>query len=686
VAASFSHPPIAPLSGPGAGRSSGAGKPAVGFGARARASAAHSARALGLVWKSSPGGVVALGVFTVASAALPPFVAYVGKMIIDAVIAAHAAPVGPARTVATAAALRWVVIELGAVVAMSGFERVLGLIRQLVGLRLGIDLNLRILEKSRELELRHFEDPEFYDKLTRARREASTRPLSLIQSNFQVLRHGLTLGGYIALLVGFSGWMALAVLLATVPAFISEARFSGAAFRLRNWRSPDSRRLTYLEYVLANDEHAKEVKLFGLGPLLLDRYRTLAESFFADDKRLAVRRGLWGYGLSLLSTGMFYGCYGLIVAATVRGRLSLGEMTLYLVAFRQGQQSFQSILSALGGMYEDTLYMSNLFDYFAIPTTRVAIAAAAEASPNAIVPAAIASDATAPAAVDLPVTTATPELGVRFEDVGFRYPGQKADPGSAAGAKAERRVGHDGGADGASTSVWALRGVSVFIPRGQSLALVGGNGAGKTTFIKLLTRLYTPTEGRILLDGKDLRDWDETALHRRIGVIFQDFNQYQLAARENIAFGSVDHLDDEPRVARAVEQGGARELVAGLAAGLDTQLGRWFTAGVELSGGQWQKIALARAFMRDEADILILDEPTAALDAEAEHAVFQRFRALAAGRTTILISHRFPTVRMADRILVLEGGRVIEDGSHAELLAHGARYAHLFGLQAAGYQ
>jgi ATP-binding cassette subfamily B protein len=668
VAASFSHPPIAPLSGPGAGRSAGSGKPTVGFAARARASAAHSARALGLVWKSAPGGVVALGVFTVVSAALPPFVAYVGKMIIDAVIAAHAAPAGPARAIATSAALRWVVIELGAVVAMSGFERVLALIRQLVGLRLGIDLNLRILEKSRELELRHFEDPEFYDKLTRARREASTRPLSLIQSNFQVLRHGLTLGGYIALLVGFSGWMALAVLLATVPAFISEARFSGAAFRLRNWRSPDSRRLTYLEYVLANDEHAKEVKLFGLGPLLLDRYRTLAESFFADDKRLAVRRGVWGYGLSLLSTGMFYGCYGLIVAATVRGRLSLGEMTLYLVAFRQGQQSFQSILSALGGMYEDTLYMSNLFDYFAIPTTK---AAATAASPP---------DATA---AHIPVT-ATTELGVRFEAVGFRYPGKKADPGPAAGAKVERRAGDDPGADGASA--WALRGVSVFIPRGQSLALVGGNGAGKTTFIKLLTRLYAPTEGRILLDGKDLRDWDETALHRRIGVIFQDFNQYQLAARENIAFGSVDHLDDGPRVARAVEQGGARELVAGLAAGLDTQLGRWFTAGVELSGGQWQKIALARAFMRDEADILILDEPTAALDAEAEHAVFQRFRALAAGRTTILISHRFPTVRMADRILVLEGGRVIEDGSHAELLAHGARYAHLFGLQAAGYQ
>ena len=267
-------------------------------------------------------------------------------------------------------AVRLVALELGAVAAMAGCERVLGLVRQLVGLRLGIDLNVRILEKAEKLSLRHFEDATFYDKLTRARREASTRPLSLIQSNFQVIRHGLTLAGYVALLIGFSGWMALAVLVATVPAFIAEARFSGAAFRLRNWRSPDSRRLTYLEYVLGNDEHAKEVKLFGLAPLLLGRYRRLAETFFADDRRLAVRRMAWGYALSLVSTVVFYGCYAMIVAATVRGRLSLGDMTLYLVAFRQGQQSFQAVLSALGGMYEDTLYMSNLFEYFAIRRRR----------------------------------------------------------------------------------------------------------------------------------------------------------------------------------------------------------------------------------------------------------------------------------------------------------------------------
>jgi len=605
---------------------------------RIRASATHSLRALRLVWQSAPGGVVALAAFTIAAAALPPFVAWVGKLIIDAVVAAHAALPGAARAAALHRAVRLVALELGAVAGMAGCERVLGLVRQLVGLRLGIDLNVRILEKAEKLSLRHFEDAEFYDKLTRARREASTRPLSLIQSNFQVVRHGLTLAGYIALLIGFSGWMAVAVLAATVPAFIAEARFSGAAFRLRNWRSPDSRRLTYLEYVLGNDEHAKEVKLFGLAPLLLGRYKHLAETFFADDRKLAVRRMVWGYALSLISTAVFYGCYALIVAATVRGRLSLGEMTLYLVAFRQGQQSFQAVLSALGGMYEDTLYMSNLFDYFAIPTEEKKAAG--------------------------PVGIVHAEEGVRFEGVGFKYPGGK--PGDA--------------------DKWALRGIDVFVPKGQSLALVGENGAGKTTFIKLLAGLYDPTEGRVLLDGRDVRAWDERELRARIGVIFQDFNEYQLALRENVGFGSVDHLDDELRVGRAVDQGGAKELVATLAAGLDTQLGRWFAQGVELSGGQWQKVALARAFMREEADILILDEPTAALDAEAEHAVFQRFRALAAGRTTILISHRFPTVRMADRILVLEAGRVIEDGSHAELLAAGRRYAHLFGLQAAGYR
>jgi ATP-binding cassette subfamily B protein len=528
-------------------------------------------------------------------------------------------------------ALRLVLLELGLVATQAGIQRALGLTRQLLGARLSVDINVLILEKALALELRHFEDPAFYDQLTRARREASSRPLSVVTESFQLVQNTLTLAGYIALLVRFSPLAVAGLVLAAIPATLAEMRFSTAAFRLRNWRSPDTRRLNYIEYVLANDGHVKEVKLFGLGKMLLQRYRDLGETFYREDRVLAQKRAAWGYALSLIGTGAFYGCYVLMAIAAATGRLSLGNLTLYVVAFRQGQQAFQSILSAIGSMYEDNLYMSNLWSYLAIPV----------GEPQ-----------------EAPQLPAAVEEGVRFENVGFQYPGSET---------------------------WALRGINLFVPRGSSLALVGHNGAGKTTFIKLLARLYEPTEGRILLDGRDLRDWEPEALRKRIGVIFQDFNQYQFRVRENVGFGSVDHLEEDLRVRRAIERGGAEEVVATLAGGIETPLGRWFQDGAQLSGGQWQKIALARAFMREEADILILDEPTAALDAEAEHAVFERFRQLAAGRTTILISHRFPTVRMADRILVLDGGHLLEDGTHAELVARGGRYAHLFSLQASGY-
>ncbi|WP_437333952.1 ABC transporter ATP-binding protein [Sorangium sp. So ce394] len=602
---------------------------------RLRDSFAYTPRTLQLVWRSSKAATLALAALTLAAAVLPLGVAYVGKAIMDAVVARE-----------ERAALVWVSVELGLVAALALAQRGLSLARQLLGARLSIDIHAMILGKALSLELRHFEDPEFYDQLTRARREASSRPASVVTESFSLVQNLITLAGYAALLVGFSGFAVLALVLAAVPATVAEARFSGAAFRLRNWRSPEARRLNYLEYVLANDGHAKEVKLFGLGPMFLDRYKALAASFYREDSALAVRRAGWSYALSLLGTAAFYGCYAAMAASAAAGRLSLGEMVLYVAAFRQGQQAFQAVLGGIGGMYEHNLYMSNLFQYLSIPTS------APPALPAGEAPA--LTNGGAPAA---PADRAL-DRGVRFEGVGYRYPGQ---------------------------SRWALRGIDLHIPSGQSLALVGHNGAGKTTFIKLLTRLYEPTEGRILLDGKDLRAWDLDDLRRRIGVVFQDFNQYQLTLRENIGLGSLDHLGDEPRIARAVSEGGADEVVTAVPGGLDAQLGRWFKDGVELSGGQWQKIALARAFMREQADILVLDEPTAALDAEAEHAVFQRFRSLSKGRTTIVISHRFPTVRMADRIVVLDGGRIVEEGTHDALVARGQRYARMFALQAEGY-
>jgi ATP-binding cassette subfamily B protein len=588
-----------------------------------RESFAHTPRTLRLVWKAAPWQSAVLAALTSLCAVLPIGIAYVAKAIVDAVAAQ-----------ASALTLRWVMVELVLVAAQSLTQRGLSLVRSMLGARLSLDVNVSILEKAVLLELRHFETPEFYDQLLRARREASSRPISIVTETFQLLQNTLTLAGYAALLGRFSSLAVLALMVAAIPATVSEMRFSHAAFRLRKWWSPEARKLNYLEHVLATDTHAKEVKLFGLGPNLLQRYRSMGETFHREDQRLAVKRATYGFVLSLLATGAYYGCYVAVALAAATGQMSLGDMTLYMMAFRQGQQAFQSILSAIGGMYEDNLYMSNLFRYLSIPTS--------------------------PDAPKLEVVAGgTPHRsGIRFEGVSYRYPGQES---------------------------WALSDVTLTIPQGQSVALVGANGAGKTTLIKLLTRLYEPTKGSILLDGRNLRDWPMEELRQRIGVIFQDFSRYHFSARENVGLGSVDHIADEVRVRRAVVQAGAESVVDELPKGMETPLGKWFLDGVELSGGQWQRLALARAFMREEADILVLDEPTAALDAEAEHAIFERFRQLARGRTTLLISHRFSTVRMADRILMFEKGRIVEEGTHADLVARGARYARLFTLQAEGY-
>ena len=592
---------------------------------KSRGTFAYTPDTLRLVWRSAPGLTGLVAGLTLAAALLPLGVAWAGKAIVDAVVAKS-----------KDATFTWVMVELGFAVAVALTSRGLSTVRTVLAARLSVDINVRILEKAQTLDLRHFEDSEFYDQLTRARREASSRPVALVTDVFQLIQNVITLIGYGALLARFSGWVVGELVIATVPATIAEMRYSKETFRLRNWRSPESRKLLYLEYVLANDEHAKEVKLFGLGKLMLERYKKLAETFFREDRSLAMRRAAVTQALSFFGTGAFYVSYVLMATGAAAGRITLGEMTLYIVAFRYGQQSFQAVLSAIGSLYEHGLYMSNLFQFLGITT----------------------QDARVPEARDVAVSD-RPKTGVVFEGVGFRYPTSK---------------------------VWALRNIDLDIPAGQSLALVGQNGAGKTTLIKLLTRLYEPTEGRILLDGRDLKEWDQATLLSRFGVVFQDFNQYQMSLSENVGVGSVPHMDEEPRIDRAIERGGARGLVDELPEGHKTQLGHWFKDGKELSGGQWQKIALARAFMREEADILVLDEPTAALDAEAEHAVYERFRQLAQGRTTIVISHRFPTARMADRIVVLENGQIQEQGTHAELVEKKGRYAQLFELQAAGYQ
>ncbi len=597
-----------------------------------RGTLSHIPRTLSLVRTSSPALTRGVGAFALLNAVLPLLVVWAGKRIVDAVAAGD-----------HEATLYAVLLEAGLVLIAAAGNRGSALVWQLLGARLSVDINLGILEKARTLTLRHFEDATFYDQLSRARREASSRPLAVVSSTFGLLQNMLGMVGFLGLLTQWSLWALPGLLLAALPSAWVEMKYGTRQFRLRNWRAPETRRLAYLEYVLANDHHAKEVQLFGLGEHLTGRYRTLAESFYREDRALATRRSFAAWGMSLLGTCAFYACYAAMALDAVRGGMTIGDLVLYAAAFRQGQQAFQSVLGALGSMYEDNLYMSNLFAFLDLPIA-------------------------APAGAGAPVLPPAPdheEKGLRFEGVGFRYPTSGGDP--------------------AGEGTWALRGIDLFIPAGESLALVGHNGAGKTTFIKLLTGLYTPTEGVVRLDGRDLRAWDPAELRARIGVIFQDFNQYQFTARENVGFGSLARLDDDAQVDRAIRQGGADELVRAWPEGLATRLGRWFEKGLELSGGQWQKIALSRAFMREQADILVLDEPTAALDANAEHQIFERFRELTRGRTSVLISHRFPTVRMADRIIVIEGGTIVEEGGHEELMAQNGRYASLFRVQAAGY-
>ena len=584
-------------------------------------------RTFGLVKDSSRSFAAGIVALLIGQAFLPAALAWVGKLIVDAVVVA-------ARGGDRSRVLRLVLLELGLMVLSTTLSRGQALLRDLMRASLGNHVNTLILEKAATLELRHFEDADFYDKMQNARREASTRPLSLVLEIASLAQQLIILATYAVLLARFSPWSVLLIFAASLPAFVAEVKLSGQSFRLNSWRAPEARRQNYLEWILTRDSHVKEVKLFGLAPLVLQRYRDLFARFWREDRALALRKSLAGLLLGGLSLVAFYGSYVYMALRAAAGAISLGDLTLYLSVFRQGQSSIQSALASIGSLYEDGLFVSNLYEFLDIGTT----GEAPRTQPPLALPRARAQS-------------------VEFRNVSFHYPGS------------EKMV---------------LRDVSLKLEPGEKLAIVGDNGAGKSTLIKLLLRLYDPTGGAILYGGVDLRDLDPRELRDRIGILFQDFVKYQFTAAENIGLGWVPAIADRPRIEKAATDGGAAAVVSSLPAGLDSMLGGWFEEGQELSGGQWQKIALARAFMR-ESELLILDEPTAALDAEAEHELFVRLQQLAADRTAILISHRFSTVRQADRIAVLMAGRIEEQGTHGELLARDGRYAQLFRLQAAGY-
>jgi ATP-binding cassette subfamily B protein len=542
-----------------------------------------------------------MGGLTLVAAFLPAAQAWAGKLIVDGVVASIEGSLSAADGLTSV--LPYLGLEFILIFAGTLASRLRSLAEHVLHAQLTNHVSTLIIRQALALDLRFFEDAQFYDKLTNARREADWRALRIVNGSFLAVQHTITLISLAALLVRFSPWLAMVLFAAAIPAFVAQSRFSRLTFRVISWRAPEARRLSYLERLMTSQESVKEVKLFNLGEVLLGRYRDLYWKFYEEDRAIATRRTMTSLGWGLLSTVTYYASYAWIVWRASGGAISLGDMTMYLTVFRQAQTTFRALFDGVTRLYENGLFLDNLFAYLEMEPDMDAKSGGPPA-PSPI------------------------RKGFEFRDVSFRYPG---------------------------TDEWVLQDVNLRILPHERVALVGLNGAGKTTLVKLLTRLYDPTEGQILLDGVDLREYDLSSLHHRIGVIFQDFVQYAMTARENVGFGRVGALGDSDRIISAAKKGGAHPVIDTLSEGYDTLLGRRWQEGHELSTGEWQKVALSRAFMRD-AELLILDEPTASLDAEAEYEVFQRFGQLTADKIAVLISHRFSTVRMADRIVVIEEG------------------------------